>query len=326
MLPFVYAIALAVSTDSCTVTRELRVPSRAGHVLAVELSSAGPREARPTVILISGAGAFSREYSTDAGNGRSGNRAFAILRDSMVRAGYAVIRFDERGTGASSGDYAATATTATLAEDIEDIMAAIAQRPEVDSKRLVLLGHSEGAAIALLVASRVTAVQALITLGGPAWEGRRVIEWQRMARAQLSDWSDAYPTVAARMEYLDREHRTRAASDHWYQYFLDFDPMAAVGLVTVPMLVLHGDRDTWVSVEQASEIAARARQSGNSRVSLSVLAGHDHGFGPPGPQWYPGRLSERLVQEVLSWLREAQPTVRPNACTEVRAPQPNGRW
>lgn len=318
MLSFAYALAMAVASDTCSLIRELSVPSRSGHRLAVELSTAGATTPRPTVILISGAGAFSREYSTDAGNGRTGNRAFAVLRDSLIRAGYAVIRFDERGTGASTGDYPATATTATLAADVEDIIAAVRQRPEVDSGRIVLLGHSEGAAIAWLVASRTPVVQAVISLGGPAWTGRRIIEWQRSTHAQLPGWSDARPTIASRQEYLDREHQSRSASDHWYRYFLDFDPLAAVGSVAVPMLVLHGDRDVWVSVEQADEIAARARASGNARVTLSVLAGHDHAFGPPGQQWYPGRLSDTLVETVVVWLRSVRPPPSSAACAEPR--------
>lgn len=311
MLPLVYALLTASMSDSCVAIRELRVPSRAGHVLAVELSTALPTQATPTVILISGAGAFSREYSTDAGNGASGNHAFAILRDSMVRAGYSVIRYDERGTGASSGDYAVTATTETLAEDVEDLIAGLSRRPEVDIGRVVLLGHSEGAAIAWLVASRSTFVRGVITLGGPAWNGRRIIEWQRNLRPQLDGWSDEFPSRAARIEYLDREHRERVASDHWYRYFLEFDPLAPVARVMVPMLVLHGDRDDWVAFEQASEVATRARVSGNGRVTLTILAGHDHGFGPPGQQWYPGRLSDRLVGGVLHWLRAEQPTREP---------------
>lgn len=308
--------ALAASVDSCAVSFELRAPISPGHIVAAELTSAVPVRRRPTVILINGAGAYPRDYSTDTGDGDLGNRAFAILRDSLVRAGYAVVRFDERGTGASTGDYPATATTHSLASDVDALIDAVSRHAAVDAGRIVLLGHSEGAVIASLVAARHNAVQAVVSWAGPAWRGTRVVAWQRERLAMRARERVSEDTVRKWLAAFDREHASRRESELWYQQFLNLDPLDAAARVRQPLLVLHGADDDWVSAEQAAELADAARAAGNARVTLIVLPDHDHAFGEPGDRSYQGRLSSRAVRETLGWLRREVPSRVPAECRD----------
>jgi hypothetical protein len=103
------AAVFATAPDSCVVSREFTVPAPAGHTIAAMLESRPGAVRQPAVVFISGAGAHTRDYST-AETEYEGNRAFVHLARQFVQAGFVVVRFDERGTGKSTGDsHAATA-------------------------------------------------------------------------------------------------------------------------------------------------------------------------------------------------------------------------
>src|SRR5690606_33539653 len=118
------AAVVAAAPDPCVVSREFTVPTPAGHTIAAVLESRPGAARQPAVVLISGTGAHTRDYSTAEGEYR-GNRAFAQLARHFVQAGFVVVRFDERGTGKSTGDYLRTATTASLADDVEALLAVL---------------------------------------------------------------------------------------------------------------------------------------------------------------------------------------------------------
>jgi pimeloyl-ACP methyl ester carboxylesterase len=307
------AALLFATADPCLTVHEIRAPS-AGHYIAAEIATRQPNRRLPTVILISGAGPHTRDYSTDTGDHVNGNGAFRVLRDSLTMRGYAVVRFDERGTGRSSGDYAASATTASLAEDVEGLLAALESLPEVDPRKFVLLGHSEGAAIAWLVASRRKEVAAVIAMAGPAWTGQRIMDWQHTQLVRRDVWNDADSTQEARWAILQQTHATRKAADPWYRYFLSFDPTAAVAHLTVPMLLVHGEKDWQVSPQQATEVAAVARRHGNARVKLAFLKDYDHGFRYRGGM---DPLPGRVVSTVQQWLQTELPTRTPQRTCRV---------
>jgi len=259
------------------------------------------------VVLVSGAGAHTRDYATDAGNHANGNDAFRLLRDSLTSRGYVVVRFDERGTGSSTGSYA-TATTATLAQDVVDLIVALRRRPDVDARRIALLGHSEGAAIAWLVASKRPDVAAVISLGGPAWTGERIMRWQDSVAAWQDISSSADSTVDARKALLAQRHATRLATDHWYRFFLSFDPSQAVMALRVPLLFLHGDKDVLVSPEQASELAEVAQRHGNKRATAVLLEDFDHGFRFRDSM---DPLPPLVIRTIADWLGRVLPTWQP---------------
>lgn len=310
MILFAATTLLALS-DSCVQTRQFSVPSPEGHVLAAEVTSVvGSR--RPAVILISGAGPHTRTYSTDAGSREGGNNAFRVFTAALVKAGYSVVTFDERGTGLSTGDYVATATTTTLADDVEAIARALTQAPEVDGDRIILLGHSEGSPIATIVASRLGSVRAAILLSAPAWGGHRIIAAQR--KWQVEDdrlWSPGLATAEKRAAVLDEEHAERTATEPWYRHFLDFDPLSHMARVHVPVLILQGADDWKISPDQGPILAETARRAGNKRVKVRTFPGLGHSFGTRGLDGHEGPFSPDVVLEVLDWLkaqRQLQPT------------------
>ena len=123
----------------------------------------------PAVALITGSGPEDRDETV------FGHKPFLVLADHLTRRGIAVLRFDDRGVGGSS---AATpgATSRDLAADALGAIRCLAGRPEVDPARIGLLGHSEGAAIAVMAAVGSPDVRFVVMLAGAGLTGERVLE------------------------------------------------------------------------------------------------------------------------------------------------------
>ena len=101
----------------------------------------------PVVILISGSDPQNRNEEL------LGHKPFLVLADYLCKKGLAVLRFDDRGTAESEGDFQ-SATTLDFADDVEAAIDYLRSRKEIDKRHIGLIGHSEGGVIAPLVASR----------------------------------------------------------------------------------------------------------------------------------------------------------------------------
>jgi hypothetical protein len=95
----------------------------------------------PAVILISGSGAQDRDESA------FGHKIFLVIADYLTRSGLAVLRFDDRGVGGSSGDHL-KATSKTNSEDIIYATGFLGSRKDINRSKVGLIGHSEGGLIA----------------------------------------------------------------------------------------------------------------------------------------------------------------------------------
>ena len=125
----------------------------------------------PAVLLITGSGAQDRDETVFA------HRPFLVLADFLTRRGIAVLRVDDRGVGGSTGD-ASQATSEDFARDVLAGIEYLKTRKEIDPKRLGLIGHSEGANIAPLVATQSKDVAFIVLLAGTGITGDLIIEKQ----------------------------------------------------------------------------------------------------------------------------------------------------
>ena len=129
----------------------------------------------PAAILLTGSGPQDRNgehYSMP------GYRPFLWIADHLTRAGIAVLRYDDRAVGESKGGDRLADTTFDFASDAEAAMQYLAERPEIDPDQIGFIGHSEGAWIAAIVASKNSHVAFIVSLGGHAVRGAEVIEHQ----------------------------------------------------------------------------------------------------------------------------------------------------
>ena len=150
--------------------------------LAGTLSLPAGRPPFPTVVLITGSGPQNRDEEV------AGFKVFATIAADLVNRGIAVYRYDDRGVGGSTGSIGSS-TDDDFAADVLAIVAKLRTRPEIDSKRLGLLGHSEGASVAALAASRFRDVAFLVLLAPPGMRGDEILRQQAAdgARAMGAD-------------------------------------------------------------------------------------------------------------------------------------------
>lgn len=107
----------------------------------------------PAVVLVSGSGQQNRDEEI------FGHKPFLVLADALTRAGIAVLRYDDRGVGGSGGgETLPTATSRDFAGDAAYALRFLMERPYVDRDRTGLVGHSEGALIAAMIAGSVEEV------------------------------------------------------------------------------------------------------------------------------------------------------------------------
>lgn len=122
----------------------------------------------PAVLLITGSGPQDRDETL------LGHKPFLVLADHLTRRGIAVLRVDDRGVGQSTGDFAA-ATTLDFAADARAGVQYLAGRAEIDSRRIGLAGHSEGALVAPLVAADNSDVAFVVLLAAPGVTGEQIM-------------------------------------------------------------------------------------------------------------------------------------------------------
>ena len=161
-------------------SEDVRYPNpESGNTLAgtfTRPSSAGPF---PAVILIAGSGRADRNEAL------MGHRPFLVLSDHLTQQGIAVLRFDKRGVGESTGDFAA-ATSRDFASDVLAGVAYLKARDDVDAEAIGLAGHSEGGLIAPMAAVASEDVSFLVLMAGPGVNGERILQGQRALIARAS--------------------------------------------------------------------------------------------------------------------------------------------
>lgn len=138
----------------------------------------------PAVILITGSGPQNRDEEL------LGHKPFLVLSDYLTRNGIAVLRYDDRGTAQSEGNFK-TATSADFATDVEAAIAFLKTRKEINKKKIGLIGHSEGGLIAPMVASKSKDVSFIVLLAGPGIRGSQLLLMQQELIGRASGISES---------------------------------------------------------------------------------------------------------------------------------------
>lgn len=148
----------------------------------------------PAVLLISGSGAQDRNANV------FGFEVFRTLADYLTRNGVAVLRYDDRGVGGSTGG-GSDDTSADFAEDVLAGVEMLSQRPEIDTAHIGLLGHSEGGLIAPMTANQSDEVAFVILMAGPSLPGDQILDAQlRLILAADGATPDQIDQASARQQ------------------------------------------------------------------------------------------------------------------------------
>jgi pimeloyl-ACP methyl ester carboxylesterase len=283
----------------------------AGITLAGTLTlpkSGGPF---PAAVLITGSGPEDRDEMV------FGHRPFLVLADYLTRQGIAVLRYDDRGVGKSTGNFA-TATSTDFASDAKAAVAYLKTRKEIRADKIGLIGHSEGGIIAPMVAAESKDVAFIVLMAGTGVPGDQVILEQAALIAEAMGTSEKEvqkarainrkafdiiesgkdsATVASELRTLllsaadtsaQKDAQTAEAAINaqikqitspWFRYFLTYDPRPALRKARCPVLAINGEKDLQVSPKQnLPQIEAALREGGNKDFTVRELPGLNHLF------------------------------------------------
>ena len=276
---------------------DVTIPSPLGFSIGATLTKPQGATGRlPVVVTITGSGPEDRDERLPA---VGDYRPFRQLADTLGRRGIAVLRYDERGVGATGGQFAA-ATSADFADDIRTIVAWLRKRDDIDPARIVLLGHSEGGMLAPMVAANDAGLAGIVLMAGPSQSGRRILEFQ-LRNGALRDTSLSAARRDSVLRTVPRLLDSLVASTPWMSFFAAHDPIGTIRKVKVPVLILQGGTDQQVTPEQAGELAAALRGAGNRRVQSRTFPETNHLF-LADPSGFPGgytRLPSSAVRAVV---------------------------
>lgn len=289
----------------------------------------------PALLLLSGSGPQDRDEQI------FGHRPFAVIADHLSRRGCAILRVDDRGVGKSTGRLA-DATMDDLAADALAGIRFLRARKEIDPKRLGILGHSEGAVLGPLAATKSGEVRLLVLLAPPAVPGKEILyaQGEAIARASgvppegiernrvmqtrivetiigASGADEARRELEAVIAEVPEAQRASARAQIAsftspnLKSFLAVDPQALLRKLRVPVLALFGEKDLQVLPSQnAGPLEAALKAAGNSDYQVRILPGLNHLFQPAktgAPSEYAKideTFSPAALDAIAEWLKD----------------------
>jgi uncharacterized protein len=266
-------VSYAAPAGAPYTAEEVTVRTPAGLRLAGTLTVPKHAEGKrvPAVVLITGSGPQDRDEGTPF---LEKWRPFREFADTLSRRGIAVLRLDDRGVGGSDAG-PSLATSADYADDIRAALAWLRARPEIDSTRLGLVGHSEGAIIAPMVAAAGARLRGIVLIAGTASRGRDILTEQR----RYLFGRDTTLSAGRRDSLLAaaaREADSAYAAPGWMHFFADYEPLPTARKVRVPVLILQGETDRQVPASEARTLADAMRAAGNRHVTLRTFPRMNH--------------------------------------------------
>ncbi|MDO4263309.1 MAG: alpha/beta hydrolase, partial [Deinococcus sp.] len=276
----------------------------------------------PAALLISGSGPQDRDSTLH------GHRPFLVLADRLTRQGFAVLRLDDRGTGASDGDLYSVHYR-DLAHDVQAAATFLRGHGSVRATAVGLIGHSEGGSLAALGAQGLHPAPAfLVLLGSPAVPGRELLDLQLRAqlRAQGVSSAETEARAALQSEALQNHrvsplqvplpsseieqawlHSRAFVRSPYLQDFLTYDPRPALRDSRVPTLAVFGARDLQVPPAAGAQPMRGLLRTPGSEVH--ELRGLNHLLQPAStglPQEYaaiPTTLDPAALDLIGRWLQ-----------------------
>lgn len=286
----------------------------------------------PAVVLVAGAGLHNRDATRD------GHRPFLVVADHLTRQGIAVLRFDERGVGASEGTQRGK-TFATFAQDVQAAVETLAARPDVRADAVGVIGHGEGGAIAPMVATASNDVAFLALLSAPGLPGDSILANQldrrnrelgldrRMRALQRGTQQSIFntlrqdadsATIASDLRgimigssgisgdaVIDRE--IRRLMQPWLRFYITHSPRQTLRTVTVPVLALYGANDRHIDPQANRRALEDALIAGAQPPhTVRTLDGLNHRLQPSasGMREAYARIPETIAPRVLTLLSD----------------------
>ncbi|MBB4119151.1 hypothetical protein GGR32_001447 [Mesonia hippocampi] len=235
----------------------------------------------PAVILISGSGKHNRNQEI------LGHKPFWVIADYLTKNGIAVLRFDDRGVAESEGNFD-DATSKDFANDAEAAFNYLRNRKEINSKKIGLLGHSEGGIIAPIVALNNPDVAFMVLLAAPGLSGDEILLLQQelIGKANNINPKSLKKLIQTNQklfeivkttddkEFLNQkltetlkthsdklnvyninenkfiDNSIKGLTTPWMKFFLSYNPAPTLQKINCPVFALNGEKDIQVPAKE----------------------------------------------------------------------------
>lgn len=274
-------------------------------LLTGTLTKPGIKGTFPAIVMISGKGQQDRDGE------RFGHKPFAVIADYFAKHGMAVLRFDDRGTGTSTGNYDSSSIY-NFAEDVRAAVRFLRQRKDVDSNAIGLLGNDQGGIEGQIVAAGDDKIAFLILMatsgvnGQSAYLAKAVHFFPPDKKEAVTSFKQYLNVLATEKDTVVRKKKAYTALTSLFRQFIDttkevpqesldqayyedtrpevisalqYDPAVYLRKIKCPVLAINGDKD--IEVESAPNLKGIENglvKGGNQTVTLRTFPGLNHLF------------------------------------------------
>lgn len=269
----------------------------------------------PVAVLVHGSGPQDRDATLGP------NKPFRDLALGLASRGVAVLRYDKRSHQHASR-MAEVSNVTVREEAIEDALAAVAlvrDTDRIDPARVFILGHSLGGTIAPRIAAEAPDLAGVIVMAGAVKPlEQAIVEQTRYLLMSDGELTDAEREQLMEVERLAAEVRTLSPDDLEQNalvggapasYWLDlrgYNPPAAASQLSLPFLVLQGERDYQVTMDEfgrwKAALESRANVILRSYPSLNHLFMSGSGPSLPGEYLVPAHVDPAVIGDIADWI------------------------
>lgn len=277
-------------------------------------SESGPH---PAIVLVHGSGPNDRDETIGP------NKPFKDLASGLSSHGIAVLRYEKRTREHGQAMASQMSTLTPREEVIDDTLAAVAllrNTEGIDPDHIYVLGHSLGGTLAPLIGAEDGEIAGLIILAGAARPLEDLILEQYRYLAGLEEQSAE--TEAALQDMQLRVERVKdpalsletpadqlpldMPASYWL-YLRDYRPAATANTLGMRMLILQGERDYQVTMEDfaiwQNVLGLRTDVAFKSYPALNHLFIKGEGPGNPNEYMQPGNVAEEVLDDIVNWLQ-----------------------
>jgi hypothetical protein len=283
------------------------------------------RKKHPGVILISGSGPQDRNEDT-VGPGGLKFGIFKQIAHVLSENGIAVLRYDDRGVGKSEGKFKGS-TQEDFVQDVKSAIEFLRNRKDILKNKIALIGHSEGAIIALRIAKEnPNLVKAIVLLAGTAKTGDEVLMEQFTYTLKCLELSEKEKVKFLKnyenfLKFLKGKPVDKTFEEKimplirpqikWLKSFVNYDPLAELDKIKAKILIINGGKDKQVFPHHARMLYSKLKEL-NKDVTLKIFPDLNHLLIPSKTGNYSEysrqmmeekRISPELLKFLLDWLK-----------------------